>query len=107
MVIKYTFSIPLESIRDCAKQVTELSSLPEFITLRGPYINDAVGAENQIIALYEFDKSKFPEALQNISKQLDAFQGIRGLTFSAQVAAKGDAEEIKLSPFGPPFPSFC
>jgi hypothetical protein len=90
MTAKCTFSIPLKSIRDYASQIAELPPLPEYITKRGPYIDDAVGASNQTITIYEFDESKYPEAWKNIFKQLDAFHGIPGFTFSAQVMAKGN-----------------
>jgi hypothetical protein len=88
MIIKCTFSIPLKSIRDYATQIAELPPLPEYITKRGPYIDDAIGASNQTITVYEFDESKYPEAWKNIFKQLDAFHGIPGFSFSAQVMGK-------------------
>ncbi len=88
MIIKCTFSIPLKSIRDYARQISELPPLPEYITKRGPYIDDAVGASNQTITIYEFDESKFPEGWKSIFKQLDVFHGIPGFTFSAQVLGK-------------------
>ena len=90
MIIKCIFSIPVKSIRDYARQVMELPSLPEYITIRGPYINDAVGAGNQTITLYEFDEARSAEAWKSIFKQLDAFHGIPGFSFSAQVMAKGN-----------------
>ncbi len=93
MVIKFTFSIPLKSIRDCASQIMALPPLPEYITKRGPYINDGSEASNEIITIYEFDKSRFAEAYENISKQIDAFRGIPGFTFSAKLLTRG--REIK------------
>ena len=89
MVIKCTFSIPLEGIRDYARQIVDLPLLPEYITKRGPYIKENGGAANQIITIYEFDKSKLSEAWENISRQLDEFRGVPGFTLSAHVLAKG------------------
>ena len=90
MIIKCTFSIPLKSIRDYAIQIAEQPPLPEYITKRGPYIDDVVGASNQTITLYEFDESKFPEGWKSIFEQLDVFHGVPGFTFSAQVLGKGN-----------------
>jgi hypothetical protein len=90
MTVKCTFSIPLKSIRDYARQIAELPPLPEYVNKRGPYIDDGPGASNQIITIYEFNESKYPEAWKNIFKQLDAFHGIPGLSFSAQVMAKSN-----------------
>jgi len=90
MRIKCTFHIPPKGVKGDARQVTELSPLPEFITIKGPFINKAEGAGNHIITLYEFEKTKFAEALQNISKHIDAFHGVPGFAFSAQVLGKAD-----------------
>lgn len=90
MTIKCTFSIPLKSIRDYATQIAELPPLPEYITKRGPYIDDAVGASNQTVTIYEFDESKSPEGWKSIFEQLDVFHGVPGFSFSAQVMAKGN-----------------
>ena len=89
MVIKCTFSIPLEGIRDYASQIVDLPPLPEYITKRGPYIKENGGTGNQIITIYEFDKSRLSEAWENISRQLDAFRGVPGFALSAHVLANG------------------
>jgi hypothetical protein len=88
MVIKCIFSIPLKSIKDYARQVMELPPLPEYISIRGPYINDDVGAGNQTITLYEFEESKSAEAWKSIFKQLDAFHAVAGFTFAAEILSK-------------------
>jgi hypothetical protein len=49
MIIKCTFQILLEDIRDYTRQVMDLPPLPEYITKRGPYIKEKGGAGNQII----------------------------------------------------------
>ena len=86
MAIKYNFSIPLKSIREYAKRVSELPPLPEYITKRGPYIHDAV----QIIVVYEFDKAKIAEAWEVISKHFEVFRSIPGFTLDSPVSEKGE-----------------
>jgi len=92
-MIRCTFSVPLERIKDYAREVSELSSLPEYITKRGPYIKEAAGAGSKIIILYEFEKSKIVEVWETISKQLDTFRGIPGFALSAHILEKG--KEVK------------
>ena len=87
MVIKCIFSIPLKSIRDYARQVMELPPLPDYITIRGPHIDD-VGGGNQTITLYEFEESRSAEAWKSIFKQLDAFHAVAGFTFAAEMLSK-------------------
>ena len=89
MLIKCTFSVPWERIRDYAGEVSGPSSLPACITKRGPYIEDAAGAGSKIIIIYEFEKSKVAEVWETISKQLDIFRGIPGFALSAQILEKG------------------
>ncbi len=48
MVIKCTFSIPVKNLKDCASQIMALPPLAEYITKRGPYINDASEASNNV-----------------------------------------------------------
>ena len=96
MLIRCSFSVPLERIRDYAREVSELSSLPAYITKRGPYIKDAAGAGSEIIIIYEFEKSKVFEVWETISKQLDTFCGIPGFALSAHILEK--SKEVKRYP---------
>jgi hypothetical protein len=84
MGIKFSFSIPLKSIKEYAKKVIGLPPLPEYITKRGPYIHDAV----KIMVVYEFDKAEIAGAREIISKHSEAFQGIPGFTFHSQTKSK-------------------
>ena len=59
--------------------------MPEYIIKTGPYVNNKGGGVHQIIILYKFDKSKFAEAWENISKQLGSFGGLPGFTVSAHI----------------------
>jgi hypothetical protein len=99
MMIRCTFSVPLERIRDYAKEVSELSPLPAYIIKRGLYIKENAGAGSKIIVIYEFEKSKIVEVWEIISKQLDAFRGLPGFALSAHILEKG--EEVKRYPLNP------
>ena len=92
MVIRFTLSIPMKRIKEVAR-LTELPSLPECITKRGPYVNNAEGVANQIIITYESEKTKLAEACQYIFKPLDVFQGVPGFTFSAHLLEEGKKVE--------------
>ena len=96
MMIRCTFSIPFEKIRGYAREFSELSSLPEYITKRGPYIKDAAGAGSKIIITYDFEKSGLVEAWEAISKQFDRFHGLPGFALSAHILEK--SKEVKTYP---------
>lgn len=93
MVIKCALSVSLESIKYYARQFSELPPLPDYINKKGPYVNNKEGAAHQIITIYEFDISKFTEAWECISKELDVFRCIPGFTLSVHVSKK--AREVK------------
>jgi len=99
MMIRCTFSVPFEKIRDYSKKVSELSSLPEYITKRGPYIKECSGGLSQIIISYDFDKARLVEAWEVISKQFDIFHGLPGFALSAHILEKN--KELKRYPLDP------
>ena len=85
MVIKFTLSVPLESIKDCARKLSELPLLPDYITQEGPYINNRKEETHQIIIIYKFNKWKFPGAQEIICKQLGSLNGLPEFTLSAHI----------------------
>jgi hypothetical protein len=89
MVIKCILSGSLESIEYYARQLSQLASLPECITKRGPYVNKKEGAAHQIIVVYEFDKSKLSEAWSGITNQLNSLHGVSGSALSAHISESG------------------
>ncbi len=76
MDIICSFSTSREGIRRHVRQFIDLSPLPVFITKNGPYIKNEEGGKQEIIICYEFDKSKFAEAMENICKQLGSFRDV-------------------------------
>ena len=86
MGTKFSFSIPLENIKEYARKVIALPPLPEYIIKRGPYFHEAA----KIMVVYEFDQGKTAEAWEIIWKHLDAFRSIPGFTLSAPILARGN-----------------
>ena len=93
MVIKCTLSIIPENIGHYARQSWGLPPLPGFITKMGPYVNEQAGGDNQIVTIFDFEKSRFREAWECISEQLDVFRIIPGVTLSVHIMEKG--REVK------------
>jgi len=84
MLIKCSFSFPLKAIGDYDRQAKNLPPLPDFITRRGPYLDETPGAVGQITTILEFEKSKLHEAWPRISGHLDALRIIPGFRLSSQ-----------------------
>jgi len=99
MLIKCSFLVSRESVRDYFRQFSELPQLPEYIMKKGPYVNNKEGGAHQIISIYEFDVMKFTEAWDCISKQLEAFRRIPGFTLSGRILKKSrEVKGYRISP---------
>jgi len=98
MVISCIFSYPPERVKEYAERVRELSPLPEYINIKGPYINRTAREGIITVAIYEFNEVKFPEASRYIFNLLGTFQGMPGFTCSTQVWAE-TKEALKFARF--------
>jgi hypothetical protein len=96
MMIRCTFSFPFERIKDYAREFSEISSSPEYITKRGPYVKENSGGVSKIIISYDFEKARLVEAWEVISKQFDRFHGLPGFSLSAHILEK--SKEVKRYP---------
>jgi len=82
MVIISLTSYPTESAPDIGKRFLELPLLPDYLSMKGPYINSAVGEGIKGITIYEFDDSKYPEASKILNERAAALIGVSGYTYS-------------------------
>jgi hypothetical protein len=85
MLMKCSFLVLQENVRDHIKGISGLPPLPECIIEDGPYLNNKGGALWQMIILYKFDRSKFEVAVESISKHLESFRGLSGFNLSAHI----------------------
>ncbi len=76
MVINCFLSTSPEDLWHYARQLIDSPPLPGYITKNGPYLENGGGGRQEIIICYEFDKSKFVEAMENICKQLGSFRDV-------------------------------
>lgn len=86
MVIKFALPYSLGKNLDLTNRLSAFSTLPDFITQKGPYTNQTVDeAHRSIVLLFEFEDEKFAEACRSIFRQMEDFYMIPGFTFSTQV----------------------
>lgn len=85
MLIKCTFLIPRESVRDFGKGGFDASYLPEYIITKGPYLNDRKEGFQQIIIIFKFPEAQFAVAQECISKRLGCFRDLPGFSLSAHI----------------------
>ena len=84
MVIITSVSYPPESVDEIAKRFMELPPLPDYITIKGPYINSLEGVGLQTITVYEIeDQSRLAEAITFVGSRMVVYYGVPGFTYSA------------------------
>jgi len=82
MIIISLTSYPTESTKEIGKRFMELPPLVDYITMKGPYISSTVGEGIKGITIYEFDESRYPEAVKYLGERVAALFGIPGFTYS-------------------------
>ncbi len=82
MIIISLTSYPTESVKEIGKRFMELPPLADYITMKGPYISSDVGEGIKGITIYEFDESRYPEAIKYLGERVAALFGIPGFSYS-------------------------
>jgi hypothetical protein len=87
MVTVSIVSYPPESAKEIGKRFFELTPLPDFINVVGPYTITELGEGIQAITIYKYDKSKAGEANEAIANSHMVFYGVPGYTYSLKLAS--------------------
>ena len=90
MVTISIVSYPPESAKEIGKRFLELSPMPDFINVVGPYAIPEILDGIQAFTIYKYDKSKAAEANEAIANAHLTFFGIPGYTYSLKLASGAD-----------------
>jgi hypothetical protein len=85
MVIIGTMSFPPEQSNEIGKRFLKLSPLPAYMTMKGPFVSNEVGAGIKVMTVYEFDQSKTREATDTVFNRYSTFYGVSGFTCSVNI----------------------
>lgn len=85
MVIIGDISFPQESASDVGKRFLELPPVPDFMTLKGPYIKGKKEYGIQALEIYELDNSKVAEGLEFVTSRCVSYFGIEGYIYEINV----------------------
>ena len=85
MVIIGDMAFPQESANDIGKRFLELPPLPNYMTLKGPYIKGKKKGGIQVLEIYELDKSKVAEGIEFVTNRCVNYFGIPGYTYEINV----------------------
>jgi hypothetical protein len=85
MVIIGMMSYPPESSKKAGTCFLGQKALPDYVTMKGPYISSTKGEGIQTVTIYECERSKLPDAVELISNRYVAYFDVPGLTYSVHV----------------------
>lgn len=99
MVIISDVSFPQESAHAVGKCFLELPPVPDFMTLKGPYIK-GIGKDGiQAFEIYELDKSRVAEGIEFVTDRCVHYFGIPGYVYETNVYLEA-AEALKMIGLG-------
>ena len=75
----------VKSYEEIHKRISEITPLPESLSINGPYARFISKSLIKSIAIYNFHESKFSEALEYIVKRLSSCDGIPGYTYHTKI----------------------
>ena len=74
-----------KSSEEIVKRISEITPLPESLSINRPYAKFISKSLIKSIAIYEFHESKLFEALEYIAKRLSSCDGVPGYTYHAKI----------------------
>lgn len=95
MVTISIVSFPPESAKEMGKRFMEMTPIPNFIELSGPYLYAEGGEGNKSITIYKYDKTRAAEANEAIANAMTEFYGVPGFTYDLKLAS-GSATALNM-----------
>ncbi len=85
MIIIAKLSWPPEEAVEIGKRFKDMPALPAFLKMKGPFIFGDIDRGIQSLTLYEFDRAKLADAVEQVSARYVTYFGVPGLTYSINV----------------------
>ena len=82
MIIIGTNSFPPESANEIGKRFLELPPVPDYITMKGPYIHSMMEGGIQGVEVFELDNAKLAKGVEYVSNRYVTYFGIPGFRYS-------------------------
>ncbi|OQY03667.1 MAG: hypothetical protein B6I22_11120 [Desulfobacteraceae bacterium 4572_123] len=92
-------SFPQESANEVGQRFLELPPVPDFMTLKGPYIKGMKEEGIRALEIYELDKSKVAEGIEFVTDRCVGYFGISGYTYEINVYFEA-SEALKMIGLG-------
>ena len=78
----------LKSLKEINSRMSKIKPKPKSLTMNGPYAKFITKGRIKSITIYEFNESKFLEAIEYISERLSSCDGLPGYSYHAKIWEK-------------------
>ena len=85
MIIMTQASFPPSRSKELGKAFQDLPEMPDYITMRGPYIQGSEKKGIRSVAIYEIDNSRLAEALEHVGNRMVPYFGVEGFRYTIEV----------------------
>ena len=91
MVIIGSNSFPPENANEVGKRFLKFPPLPDYMTMKGPYVHGMMEGGIQGIEVFELDKAKLAEGVEYVTNRYVTYFGIPGFRYA--IAPYFEAQE--------------
>jgi hypothetical protein len=81
MIIIAYVSYPTESGKEMATRFLEAPQVPDYMTMKGPYVSASMADGILVNTYYELDNSQLAEGLKFLGNYMATYFGIPGFTY--------------------------
>ena len=95
MIIIVEATWPPDKATDIGKAFLEAPSIPDYVTMQGPYVNNTLGKGTRAISIFEFDSAKVDDVLKSLTLRYIPYSRVPGFTYEIRVWGKAQ-EQLEL-----------
>jgi len=85
MIVIAELMWPPDKASDIGKAFLNVPPLPEYITMKGPFISSVLGKGVRSISIYEFDASKVEDANKAIGQRYMPYMEVPGFGYEIKI----------------------
>ena len=82
MVIIGKISFPPESAKEIGKRFSKLPPLPDYMTMKGPYVRSMMERGIQGMEIFELNNNKLAKGLEYVTNRYATYFGIPGFKYN-------------------------
>ncbi len=95
MIIIVEATWPPDKATDIGKAFLEAPSMPDYVTMQGPYVSSTLEKGTRAISIFEFDSAKIDDVIKSLTLRYIPYTRVPGFTHDIRVWVKAQ-EQLEL-----------